>query len=133
MKTVALDQKIKIGRKELKLYYYENNLWLTLNSISEFFNCSINQIYISLKQLEKTSKINLKKFNKHLPITLQNGKTTVGNFFSLEILIAIAYKINPKKALQLYKLSLTSYQNILIKSTPKKESFTKKLSGLFIY
>ena len=127
MKKVALNHNIKIGHKNLNLYYYENNFWLTLNSISELFNCSASRIFILLKQMEKSSKINLKKFNKHIMITLQNGKTTTGNFFSFEILMAIAYKLNPQKALQLHQLSFNSYQKILSKPATEKKSFIKRL------
>ncbi len=130
MKKVALNHNIKVGQKDLNLYYYENNFWLTLNTISELFNCNANTIFTILKQLEQTSKINLKKFNKHILITLKNGKTTTGNFFSFEILMAIAYRLNPQKALQLHKLSLSSYQKILSKPTIQKRSFINRLRGV---
>jgi len=129
MKQTALNHPIKVGTKRLNLYYYENNFWLTLNSIAEFFNKPVSHIYQVLKQLEKTNKINLTKFNKHLQITLKNGKHTVGNFFSFELLIAVAYKINPKKALELHKTSITSFQKLLLEPAKQKRGFMSILRG----
>ena len=130
MKNTAINHPVKLGRKELNLYFYENNFWLTLNSIAEFFNKPVSNIFHILKEMEKTTKINLKKYNKHLPLTLKNGKITTGNFFSFEILLAVAYKINPKKALELHKLTISSYHRMLSTPTKQKKGFMSILRGV---
>jgi len=130
MKTKALKHTLKIRGKELKLYYYEENFWLTLNSMAEFFNRPVSFIYQMLKEIEKSSRINLKRFNKQLHITLDNKKTTTGNFFSFEILLAVAYKINPKKALELHKLTISSYHQMLSTPTKQKKGFMSILRGV---
>ena len=55
------------------------------------------------------------------------GKKTVGNFFSLEIVIALAYKLNPKKAIELYKWSLSAYRGFLSTQGKSSNSLVKKL------
>jgi hypothetical protein len=123
MKSVAINYPVRFGKREINLYYHENSFWLTLNSLSEFFNCSVSKVYISIKEL----KLNSKRYNKHLTVKLKNGKKTVGNFFSLEIVIALAYKLNPKKAIELYKWSLSAYRGFLSTQTKSSNSLVKKL------
>jgi len=100
MNPQAIKYKATIDKKELNLYYHENNLWFTLNNISELFNCSIQKVYSALEQIVKKNKTTSDKFNKYIEITLENGAKSKGNFYNLDIIMAVGYMLNPKIAME---------------------------------
>ncbi len=111
MREQTIKYKALVGEKALSLYYYDNNLWSTLNSISELFNCSIQDVYVAIQKINKKDKIKIDKFNQYLEIRLDSGVRSRGNFYSLEIILAVGYILNPKIAIKFYKSVLSLYQN----------------------
>ncbi len=127
MKTKAVKYEAQVGKKQLKMYYHDNTLWLTLNNISELFNCSIEKVYAMLRQVTKKSKIAKNVCNKYIEITLDNGAKSMGNFYNLDIIMAVGYMLNPKIAMEFYNSSLFVYKNAVIHTQKRKRSFLSRL------
>jgi len=124
MNEKAIKYHINIGKKVSTIYYVDNNLWLTLNNISELFSTNINRVYQTLESLRKRVKIPLSQYNRYIEIPLQSGISSRGSVYSLEIAIAIGYMINPKKAMELHKSSLELFKI-------KREPLVKENRGFF--
>ena len=131
MTSNAIRYEAQIGKKHLNLYYHENTLWLTLNNISELFNCSIQKVYTLLNQITKKSKIAKSGCNKYIEVTLENGARSKGNFYNLDIIMAIGYILNPKIAMEFHKSSLFVYKSAVIHTQETKRDFLNVLKKLF--
>ncbi len=123
MKTQAIGYQTQVGKKQLKFYYHDDTLWLTLNNISELFNCSIQKVYGVLTKITKKSKITQASCNKYIEVTTENGKKSKGNFYNLDIIMAIGYMLNPKIAMDFYSRSLDVYKDAVIRTQKRKKLF----------
>jgi hypothetical protein len=127
MNPQAIKYKATINKRELNLYYHDNNLWFTLNNISELFNCSIQKVYSALEQIVKKNRTTSEKFNKYIEITLENGAKSKGNFYNLDIIMAVGYMLNPKIAMEFYQSSLSIYKSTLLQTNQNKKGFFSRL------
>jgi hypothetical protein len=131
MNARAVKYEAQVGKKQLNLYYHDNTLWLTLNNISELFNCSVEKVYKVLNQITKKSKITKSTCNKYLEITTDNGAKSMGNFYNLDIIMAVGYMLNPKIAMEFYNSSLFVYKNAVMHTRKSHRSFVTILKKIF--
>jgi hypothetical protein len=131
MNTRAVKYEAQVGKKQLKLYYHDNTLWLTLNNISELFNCSIEKVYKVLNQITKKSKITKSVCHKYLEVTSDNGAKSMGNFYNLDIIMAVGYMLNPKIAMEFYHSSLFVYKNAVMHSQKSQRGLLALLKKIF--
>ncbi len=114
MNTQTLSYQSQKDEKELNVYYHGNTFWLTLNSMTELFNCSASKIYLTLKEMEKCNSLNTIASNKHLEVTSISGNKSIGNFYNLDIIMAIGYRLNPKEATEFRLWSLFMIKNYIL-------------------
>jgi DNA ligase (NAD+) len=131
MNSQAIKYETQVGKKQLNLYYHDDTLWFTLNNISELFNCSIQKVYTALKQVTKKNKITQDTCNRYIEITTENGKKSKGNFYNLDIIIAIGYMLNPKIAMEFYNRTLLIYKSAIVTTEQKRSGFLRLLKDLF--
>ena len=131
MHTQAIRYDAQVGKKRLKLYYHDDTLWLTLNNISELFNCSIQKVYTLLNQITKKSKITRSKCHQYIEVTSENGKKSTGNFYNLDVVMAIGYMLNPKIAIEFYNNSLDVYKSAVMQTQETKKNFLHTLKNIF--
>ena len=131
MNSQAIKYETQVGKKQLNLYYHDDTLWFTLNNISELFNCSIQKVYTALKQVTKKNKITQDTCNRYIEITTENGKKSKGNFYNLDIIIAIGYMLNPKIAMEFYNRTLLIYKSAIVTTEQKRSGLLRLLKDLF--
>ena len=75
----------------------------------------------------KKNKTTSDKFNKYIEITLENGAKSKGNFYNLDIIMAVGYMLNPKIAMEFYQSSLFIYKSTLLQTNQNKKGFFSRL------
>ncbi len=114
MNTQTLSYQSQKNKKELNVYYHENTFWLTLNSMTELFNSSAPKIYLALKDIQKSDSLNEMTINRHLEVKSISGNKSIGNFYNLDVIMAIGYRLNPKEATEFRLWSLFMIKNYIL-------------------
>ena len=110
--------------KDLLIYQSQNNqnilvdvlydnedFWLTQKSMSNLFGVEINTINYHLKEIFKTEELNEESVIRKIRITANDGKNYNTNFYSLDAIIAVGYRVNSKEATD-FRIWATDYRYI---------------------
>jgi len=116
---------------ELNVYYHNNTFWLTLNNMSHLFNCSAQKIYSTLKEVSKKDAFGTMVVNQHIEVTSISGKKSIGNFYNLDIIMAIGYRLNPNQATEFRLWSLFMIKNYIFQQAKIQYSVVGSLKRTF--
>jgi hypothetical protein len=111
----------------LNVQYHNQTFWLTLSSMSKLFNCSTQKIYKTLKDILKKDILIIEEANMHLEVKTKNGKRSTGNFYNLDIIMAIGYMLNPKEATEFRLWSMFVIKNNIFQQAKMEYSVVGSL------
>ena len=78
---------------------YENEyFWLTQKTMAELFNVAENNITYHLQNIFKSGELNKDSVTQKIRVTASDGKKYNTNFYSLDAIIAVGYRVNSKEA-----------------------------------
>ena len=66
--------------------------------MSKLFNVEVNTINYHLKEIFKTNELNEESVIRKIRITASDGKKYNTNFYNLDAIIAVGYRVNSKEA-----------------------------------
>ena len=97
--------------KDLIIYQSQNNdnvsvevlqdnedFWLTQKSMSKLFEVEVNTLNYHLKEIFKSRELTEESVIRKIRITANDGKNYNTNFYSLDAIIAVGYRVNSKQA-----------------------------------
>ena len=82
----------------VEVLYDNEDFWLTQKSMSKLFNVEVNTINYHLKEIFKTNELKEESVIRKIRITANDGKNYNTNFYSLDAIIAVGYRVNSKEA-----------------------------------
>ena len=82
----------------VEVLYNEEDFWLTQKSMAKLFNVEVNTINYHLKEIFKTEELQEEAVIRKIRITANDGKRYNTNFYSLDAIIAVGYRVNSKEA-----------------------------------
>ena len=82
----------------VEVLYDNEDFWLTQKSMSKLFNVEINTINYHLKEIFKRNELKEESVIRKIRITANDGKNYNTNFYSLDAIIAVGYRVNSKEA-----------------------------------
>ena len=82
----------------VEVLYDNEDFWLTQKSMSKLFGVEINTINYHLKEIFKTHELNEESVIRKIRITANDGKNYNTNFYGLDAIIAVGYRVNSKGA-----------------------------------
>ncbi len=113
MNTQTINYQPQTGLKALNVYYHRDTFWMTLESMSHLFNSDAMKVYSALKEVIENDAFDLLDSNEHIEIISEHGKQIVGNFYNLDVIMAIGYRLNPKEATEFRLWSLFVVKNYI--------------------
>lgn len=90
----------KDGVVELRADIKNDTIWATQAQISNLFEVNIPTINEHLKNIFKTGELKEISVIRKFRITAKDNKQYMTNFYNLDAIIAVGYRINSKKATQ---------------------------------
>lgn len=87
-------------------YIVGENLWVTQKAMSEIFGVGVAAICKHLKNIFKEGELTENEVISKMEITTKHGaiqgktQTTEANYYNLDAIISVGYRINSKKATQ---------------------------------
>jgi len=82
----------------VEVLYNEEDFWLTQKSMSKLFNVAENNITYHLQNIFKTEELKSDSVTQKIRVTASDGKKYNTNFYSLDAIIAVGYRVNSKEA-----------------------------------
>lgn len=103
------------GDIKIEVFLADETIWLTQKKMSELFDVEVNTINYHLKEIFKTGELEENSVIRKIRITADDGKAYLNNFYSLDAIIAVGYRVNSKRATQFRIWATNVVKNYIIK------------------
>lgn len=87
----------------VEMRYEDENIWLTQKMMATIYDVEIPTINYHIKKIFNDSELQKDSVIRKFLITADDGKTYNTNHYSLEMIIAVGFKVNSEKAVQFRK------------------------------
>ena len=98
LKDLIIYQSQNNENISIEVLYNDEDFWLTQKSMAELFDIEVNTINYHLKEIFKTNELEEQSVIRKIRITANDGKKYNTNFYSLDAIIAVGYRVNSKEA-----------------------------------
>ncbi len=88
------------GQAKINVHLEGETVWLTQKLMAELFEVSIPNINMHLKNIFDTRELDEISVIKNFLITADDGKTYDTKHYNLDVIIALGYRVNSKRATQ---------------------------------
>ena len=84
----------------IEVRVHDENVWLTQKSMAHLFDCSTDNISLHLKNIFKSGELNADAVTEKSSAAASDGKNYPTNFYNLDAIISVGYRINSVRATQ---------------------------------
>ena len=98
LKDLIIYQSQNNENISVEVLYNEEDFWLTQKSMSKLFNVAENNITYHLQNIFKIEDWEQEAVTQKIRVTASDGKKYNTNFYSLDAIIAVGYRVNSKEA-----------------------------------
>jgi hypothetical protein len=88
----------KRGNVELRADVDKDTLWATQDQLARLFDVTIPNVSMHIKNIFKTRELRENSVVKDFLITAEDGKVYSHRLYNLDVIIAVGYRVNSKKA-----------------------------------
>lgn len=92
------------GKINVDVILKDETIWLTQKSMSELFECSTDNIGLHLKNIFEEDELDKNSTTEKISVVRKEGNRNVKReleFYNLDAIIAVGYRVNSKKQLNL--------------------------------
>ena len=90
-------------QNSIEMRYENENIWLTQKMMSTLYDVGTNTINYHIKKIFEDSELQEDSVIRKFRITAPDGKSYNTNHYSLEMIIAVGFKVNSERAVQFRK------------------------------
>ena len=87
----------------IEMRYEDENIWLTQKMMATLYDVETNTINYHVKKIFSDSELQENAVIRKFRITANDGKSYNTNHYSLEMIIAVGFKVNSERAVQFRK------------------------------
>ena len=87
----------------IEMRYEDENIWLTQKMMAVLYDVGTNTINYHIKRIFEDSELQEESVIRKFRITASDGKSYNTNHYSLEMIIAVGFKVNSERAVQFRK------------------------------
>ena len=87
----------------IEMRYEDENIWLTQKMMAALYDVKVHTINYHIKKIFSDSELQENSVIRRFRITAEDGKTYNTNHYSLEMIIAVGFKVNSERAVQFRK------------------------------
>ena len=88
------------GNVSVQVQYEDGTFWLTQKRMSELFGVEVHTVNYHLKEIFQSGELQEDAVVRKIRITAADGKNYLTNFYHLDAIIAVGYRVNSKQATQ---------------------------------
>ena len=87
----------------IEMHYEDENIWLTQKMMATLYDVDVRTINYHVKKIFSDSELQEESVIRNFRITAADGKSYSTNHYSLEMIIAVGFKVNSDRAVQFRK------------------------------
>ena len=99
----------------IEMRYEDENIWLTQKMMATLYDVGTNTINYHIKKIFEDSELQENSVIRKFRITAADGKSYSTNHYSLEMIIAVGFKVNSERAVQFRKWANSIVKDYTIK------------------
>ena len=99
----------------IEVFYIGETFWLSQKKMSDLFAVGVRTISEHLQNIFKTNELAEDSVIRKIRITAADGKNYITNFYSLDAIIAVGYRVNSYEATQFRIWATKSLREFIIK------------------
>lgn len=103
------------GAIKIEILFENETFWLTQKKLAELFSVEVNTINYHLKEIFKTKELEENSVIRKIRITANDGKKYITNFYNLDAIIAVGYRVNSYSATQFRIWATNTLKEFIIK------------------
>ena len=84
--------------EKVQVVVKDETLWMTQKAMSELFGCSSDNVGVHLKNIFATGELDANSVTEKISATAADGKNYLTNFYNLDAIIAVGYRVNSMQA-----------------------------------
>lgn len=84
----------------IEVMYNNDTLWMTQKAMSQLFDCSTDNVGLHLKNIFSSGELDKDSVSEIFSATASDGKNYKTNFYNLDAIISVGYRINSIRATQ---------------------------------
>jgi len=119
------------GDVRVDVYIEDETVWLTQKSLAELFGVEVNTINYHLKEIFKSFELQEDSVIRKIRITATDGKNYATNFYNLDAIISVGYRVNSSKATQFRIWATQTLKEYIIKGFVLDDNRLKQGQTLF--
>lgn len=93
----------------------DDTIWVTQKSMAELFDCSSDNIGQHLKNIFNDGELDKISVTEKISATASDGKNYLMNFYNLDAIISVGYRVNSRKATQFRIWATQTLKEFMIK------------------
>ena len=86
------------GKAMIEVFFEQETFWLSQKKMAEIFNVNVKTISEHLQNIFTTNELERDSVIRNFRITAADGKNYNTNFYHLDAIIAVGYRVNSKEA-----------------------------------
>ncbi len=86
------------GDGKVQVVIKDETLWCTQKAMAQLFDCSTDNIGLHLKNIFASGELNKDSVTEKISATASDGKNYLTQFYSLDAIIAVGYRVSSLKA-----------------------------------
>lgn len=103
------------GAVHIEVFFQDETFWLTQKKMAELFGVEVHTINYHLKEIFKSKELQENSVIRKIRITAEDGKTYLTNFYNLDAIIAVGYRVNSYQATQFRIWATKTLREFIIK------------------
>jgi len=103
------------GNVRVNILYSDESFWLTQSQIAELFGVNVRTVSEHLQSIFKSNELNQDSVIRKIRITAADGKSYLTNFYHLDAIIAVGYRVNSRQATQFRIWATATLREFMIK------------------
>lgn len=117
------------GKASVALYAKDGKIWLNQKQLAELFATSVPNINIHISNILKENELNKNSVIKDYLITASDGKKYNVTFYSLEMILAVGYRVKGKRGTQFRQWATRHLSEYLVKGFTIDDERLKNPNG----
>lgn len=114
-KSQIIIYKSEDGQAKINVHFEGETAWLTQKLMSELFEVAISTVNEHLKNIFGTSELSENSAIRNFRITAEDGKAYDTKHYNLDVIIALGYRVNSKRATQFRVWATARLRDYIIK------------------
>lgn len=106
----SISDKVKVS-----VHFQNGTFWLTQKAIAELFGVNVPAISKHLKNIFENQELNKNSVVSKMETTAKDNKTYSTNFYRLEAILAVGYRVNSDQATDFRKWATMTLHEFIIK------------------